>query len=206
MSSGHKEDLETQRPWVLKGTSSHANKIPHRTIPSSVYLVLTPSGLLVGGPDPLSPYTFDPPSLSTFWGIDGTLLTIKDQLYFVWSCHTNASPNQVQSLCISATTGTSLTGPTSVISTPTLPWETHGFPVNEGPQALYNTTSGKTWLTYSASHCSTPHYSLGLLTYIGNDHQAHPNANPLDPSSWRKSKDPVFKSDGPHLFGTGHNG
>jgi len=85
-------------------------------------------------------------------------------------------------------------GAMTLLSQPTLSWETVGMPVNEGPAALYNGT--KVWLSYSASYCWTSAYSLGLLEWNGG--------NPTSPSSWIKSG-PVFSSaDGD--FGTAHNG
>ena len=42
--------------------------------------------------------------------------------------------------------------------------------------------NGKTFIVFSASHCSTPDYKLGLLTYTGGD--------PLSSSSWVKSAQP----------------
>jgi hypothetical protein len=53
-------------------------------------------------------------------------------------------------------------------------------------------------MTYSAS-ATDANYCLGLLT-------ADENADPLDPKSWRKSPEPVFKSHRPtSQYGPGHN-
>ena len=57
----------------------------------------------------------------------------------------------------------------------------------------------KVFVTYSASGCWTPFYSLGLLTYGGE-------GGLLDPASWTKADKPVFTQqpqDG--VFGPGHN-
>jgi GH43 family beta-xylosidase len=52
---------------------------------------------------------------------------------------------------------------------------------------------------FSASHCSTPEYKLGLLTYNGGD--------PLQQSSWVKSSQPIFqRNNAAGVFGPGHNG
>lgn len=57
----------------------------------------------------------------------------------------------------------------------------------------------KTFIVYSASHCSTPDYKLGMLTYNGGD--------PLNSASWVKSPNPVFqRSNANGVYGPGHNG
>ncbi|WP_149830801.1 family 43 glycosylhydrolase, partial [Streptomyces tailanensis] len=59
--------------------------------------------------------------------------------------------------------------------------------------------NGRTFIIYSASHCSTPDYKLGMLTYNGGD--------PLNSSSWTKSPNPVFqRSNAAGVYGPGHNG
>ena len=83
----------------------------------------------------------------------------------------------------------------SYISFPTHSWEKVGFPVNEGPHALYH--KNKTFITYSASFCGTASYSLGLLTWTGGD--------PVHLTSWIKSDKPVLSSANGN-YGTGHNG
>lgn len=66
--------------------------------------------------------------------------------------------------------------------------------VNEGPNALYH--NNNTWLSFSASWCGTPTYSLGLLAYDGS-------GDPHDATSWTKSG-PAFSSANGN-YGTGHN-
>lgn len=51
------------------------------------------------------------------------------------------------------------------------------------------------WLSFSASYCGTPNYSLGLLHWNGGD--------PLEASSWNKTG-PVFAQANGN-YGTGHN-
>jgi GH43 family beta-xylosidase len=72
-----------------------------------------------------------------------------------------------------------------------------GGAVNEGPEVLKH--DGKTFIVFSASHCRTSRYALGMLTYAGGD--------PLESSSWVKSPEPVFESNAANkVFGPGHNG
>jgi GH43 family beta-xylosidase len=130
--------------------------------------------------------------LTSNWGIDATVLRTTSQNYLVFSCF---SSNSLQSLCIAPMTSVSTIGTISVISEPTLSWETVGNPVNEGPAAMYH--GGKTYLTYSASDCWTASYQLGLLTWDGvNDI--------TKASSWSKTG-PVFSTANSN-YGTGHNG
>ena len=69
--------------------------------------------------------------------------------------------------------------------------------MNEGPEAIQH--NGKTYIVFSASHCSTPDYKLGLLTWNGGD--------PLSSSSWVKSSQPIFtRNDSNGVYAPGHNG
>lgn len=90
----------------------------------------------------------------------------------------------------------SISGSQVMITQPEFPWERVGFNVNEGPAVLIK--NGKVFMTYSAS-ATDANYCLGMLT-------ADANANLLDPKSWKKSPDPVFKSNpATSQFGPGHN-
>ncbi|WP_261301757.1 family 43 glycosylhydrolase [Paenibacillus andongensis] len=82
------------------------------------------------------------------------------------------------------------------ISSPLYDWEKHGYEVNEGPSVLKK--NGKIFISYSAS-ATDALYCLGLLT-------ASDTSDLLNPSSWEKSPDPVFKSDAATgQYGPGHN-
>ncbi|KAK3995334.1 hypothetical protein QBC44DRAFT_366861 [Cladorrhinum sp. PSN332] len=150
--------------------------------------------VLRGGSTPWDTFTYGG-QLTSEWGIDGTVLTVSNRNYFIYSCF--PKPN-LQSLCIA-----SMTSPTSidkksmkVLSEPTLPWERVGNPVNEGAAPLYH--NGKIFVAYSGSFCWTDSYQLGLLTYKGS-------GDPLSASSWDKNSTGTgFKSANGH-YGTGHN-
>lgn len=103
--------------------------------------------------------------------------------------------NALQSLCIAPLTAPGKIGATKVLSQPTQSWEKNGNPVMEGPAALYH--GGKTYLTYSASFCWTPNYSLGLLTWNGS-------GDPALENSWAKSGPYLTSANG--NYGPGHNG
>jgi GH43 family beta-xylosidase len=133
-----------------------------------------------------------------FWSIDMTVFEQGGNRYALWSGQPTAG-NDEQRIYISAMSNPwTLTGPRVQLSRPELGWELNGFPkVNEGPEILQH--GGKTFLIYSASHCSTDDYALGQLTLTGT--------NPLSAASWTKSQTPVFtKNPANHAYGPGHNG
>ncbi|MDQ0115543.1 GH43 family beta-xylosidase [Paenibacillus harenae] len=75
-------------------------------------------------------------------------------------------------------------------------WETVGHNVNEGPAVLKR--NGKVFISYSAS-ATDSNYCLGLLTALDT-------SDLLDPQSWTKSPEPVFRSsEVTGQYGPGHN-
>lgn len=132
------------------------------------------------------------------WAIDATSIVLNGQQYMAWSGWPGAD-NGVQNIYL-AKMRDPLTaeGPRVLVSTPIYDWEKQGSPdVNEGPEFLKH--GSKIFLVYSASHCSTDAYALGMLT-------ADTTANLINPVSWTKSAQPVFgpsSSDG--AYGVGHN-
>jgi GH43 family beta-xylosidase len=149
------------------------------------------------GTDPMGPYhyvgrIYDP--MNDTWAIDSSILQLDGNLYFLFS----AFVGNLQSMFIAPMSNPyTLSGSRVMIAQPTYDWEKVGGNVNEGPVALQH--DGQTFIIYSASHCETPDYKLGMLTYVGDD--------PLRPSSWQKHPEPVFeRSDENGVFGVGHNG
>lgn len=150
------------------------------------------------GTDPLGPYTYR--GILNLqddggWAIDGSVVRLDGRgNYFVYSAF---GSDGLQSLFIAP-----MSSPTQVsrngvrISAPTLSWEKQGGAVNEGPYAVYH--GGKTFLTYSASHCQTADYKLGTLTWTGGD--------PLAAGSWTKRSTPIFqRNDANGVYGPGHD-
>ena len=128
------------------------------------------------------------------WSIDGSVYEHRGKLYLIWSGW-QGDTNAQQDIYIAAMSNPWTTeGERVKISSPQLPWETHGdldnpndvphVNVNEGPQILQH--ADKLFLIYSASGCWTEYYALGMLT-------ASAKSNLLDASSWKKSAEPVFK-------------
>ncbi|MFI9583615.1 family 43 glycosylhydrolase [Streptomyces sp. NPDC052236] len=153
------------------------------------------------GSDPMGPYTYRNILTGSNlnpggWLIDASVLKANNRLYLVGSGSINGSR---QSLVIAPMSNpyTLSSSAFTVISSPTLSWETQGAPVNEGPEPLYR--NGRTFLSYSASYCNTPDYKLGQLELTG--------ADPLNAASWTKKSTPVFqRNDAAGVYGPGHNG
>lgn len=128
--------------------------------------------------------------------LDGDFFTHKGKPYFVWA-QTQPIEGHVSSIYIAEMdTPTSIKGKQVLISQPELNWETRGHKVNEAPCTIVH--DGKIYLAYSAS-ATDANYCLGLLS-------ADENADLLDPKSWTKSQESVFKSS-PETsqYGPGHN-
>lgn len=146
--------------------------------------------------DPLSEYTYigqvtDP---SDQWAIDGTVLSVNNRLYLIWSGW-NSTADRDQRLYIAPMDSpTHISGNRVVISSPTYSWETSEAAINEGPEVLQH--GGKTFVIYSANASWQNAYCFGMLTLEGTD--------PLDPASWVKTETPVFQSAG-NVYGPGHS-
>ena len=116
--------------------------------------------------------------------------------YLVWAQHTPPEKTNTDIYIAKLKSPAEIAGTPVRISRPEFNWERVGFSVNEGPVALIR--NGRIFLTYSAA-ATDANYCLGLLT-------ADENADLLDPKSWKKSPEPVMKSDPARkLFGPGHN-
>lgn len=145
--------------------------------------------------DPLGEYRWlgqltDP---TNRWAIDGTVVEWRDRRYFVWSGW-EGTENVAQNLYIAELANPwTIAGERVLLARPTHPWERHGLPINEGPQALVH--GGRLHLIYSGSGFWTPHYCFGRLTLTGD--------NPLDPSHWTKHPEPVFRGT-EQVQGVGH--
>ena len=141
------------------------------------------------------------------WSIDGSLFQHNKQLYFIWSGW-EADVNGQQNIYIAKMKNPwTVIGVRVKLSSPELPWETIGalhdannlpqVNVNEGPEVLAH--ANQLFLIYSASGCWTDSYALGMLT-------ASAKSDPLNPASWKKSLQPVFKqSIENRVYAPGHN-
>jgi hypothetical protein len=133
---------------------------------------------------------------TNLYAIDGSVFNNNGTLYMVWSGR-NGTDNDQRIYIASMSNPYTINSARTCISSPTNSWERNGSPVNEGPIALIK--NGKIYLTFSASHCTTDDYCLGLLT-------ASQSSNLLNAASWTKTG-PVFsKLPGNSVYGPGHNG
>ncbi|WP_438495856.1 family 43 glycosylhydrolase [Paenibacillus sp. IHBB 3054] len=130
------------------------------------------------------------------WAIDGTVLQVNGELYFIWSGW-EGDINVRQNLYIAH-----MSNPWTIdsgcieISRPTHSWETNHSPhVNEGPQVIVR--GGVISLVYSASGSWTDDYCLGLIT-------ADTSSDLMNPASWVKRSQPIFSSAN-GLYGPGHH-
>ncbi|MEU4240530.1 family 43 glycosylhydrolase [Actinoplanes sp. NPDC026619] len=149
------------------------------------------------GADPIGPYTFKAdlldPTADNTWELDPSILQLNGKLYLLGTYYNGSQPNFIRELSNPWTAA----GTRHLLSTATYSWETVGGAVNEGAEVLQH--DGKTFIVFSASHCSTPDYKLGILTYNGGD--------PLSSSAWVKSATPVFqRNNAAGVYGPGHNG
>ncbi|MBR1887541.1 MAG: glycoside hydrolase family 43 protein [Bacteroidales bacterium] len=144
--------------------------------------------------------------------IHPTTFTHDGKRYLLWSGTDSVVPGKatVWNICIAPMTNPwTIEGTPRVISTPQYEWECQwidedgtSYPapslVNEGPEFLYSRDSTRLLVYYAASETYTSYYCEGLL-------MAPAGADPLEPSSWHKSPEPVFsKNEGTGVLGPGH--
>ena len=138
--------------------------------------------------------------LKTGWesfSLDATTFAHRGQRYLLWT-QTGPNPGDKPTHIYIAKMATplSISGAPVLLSQPDYAWEKVGHLVNEAPAVLVR--RGKVFVTYSAS-ATDANYCLGLLS-------AAEDADLLDPASWRKSTEPVFKSSAANSqYGPGHN-
>ena len=128
--------------------------------------------------------------------LDATTFTHKGVLYYVWAQKETGITGNSNLYIAPMATPTKLAAKAVRLSIPEREWETRGFSVNEGPAVLIR--NGRVYLSYSAS-ATDENYCVGLL-------HASAEADLLDPRSWTKTSEPVFKTchEG-KIYGPGHN-
>ncbi|MBS1527153.1 MAG: glycoside hydrolase family 43 protein [Bacteroidetes bacterium] len=141
------------------------------------------------------------------WAIDASVFINRGQLYMIWSGW-DGDVNGEQDIFIAKLKNPwTVDGERSKLSYPTFGWEKNGdlhdtsnpphVNVNEGPEMLKH--GNKLFLIYSASGCWTDYYALGMLSTTDDEYL-------LDPISWKKSAQPVFKQSPENgVYATGHN-
>ncbi|HEV2783031.1 MAG TPA: family 43 glycosylhydrolase [Actinophytocola sp.] len=133
--------------------------------------------------------------LNTF-SLDATTFTHNGTRYLAWAQNDPAVGSGTNLYLARMANPWTITGAPVRIAVPTQSWETIGFRVNEGPAVTQR--NGRVFMTFSAS-ATDANYCIGLLT-------ASASANLLNPASWTKSTQPVFRSnDATSQYGPGHN-
>ncbi|MES2374887.1 MAG: glycoside hydrolase family 43 protein [Bacteroidota bacterium] len=141
------------------------------------------------------------------WAIDGSVFENKGQLYCIWSGWEGDMNGQQNIYIAKMKNPWTVAGNRVRLSAPELDWEMHGdlndvnnpphVNVNEGPEVLVH--GNQLFLIYSASGCWTEYYALGML-------RTSVNSNLMDPRSWKKSPQPVFKQSPENkVYAPGHN-
>ena len=127
--------------------------------------------------------------------LDATTFEYRGKRYLAWA--QSVPPKPGTSIFIAKMSSPwSITGKQVMITEPDQPWERIGHNVNEAPAFIHH--GDHVFLTYSAS-ATDANYCLGMLT-------AAADADLLDAKSWKKSKEPVFKSNpATSQYGPGHN-
>lgn len=130
------------------------------------------------------------------WAIDGTVLTVHDQHYFIWSGWASDQSGLGQNLYIAKMSDPkTISSERLLLSKPEYPWETSPGKINEGPQiAIRGDTIN---VVYSANGSWTDFYCLGLIT-------AKIDADLMKISSWNKRNKPIFSSAN-GVIGPGHH-
>lgn len=137
------------------------------------------------------------------WAIDGTVINLHDELFFVysgWPLDEKKDESKQEIYIIKMNSPTSTIGRPIRISTPEYPFEYSGRSgINEGPQFLCSPDGRWKGIAYSCAGSWTHEYKMNVLHYVGG-------GNPLDPGSWVKWKSPLLKAsrDDSPPYGPGH--
>lgn len=137
--------------------------------------------------------------IKTDWesfALDATSFEHKGQQYLVWAQKDPNIRGNSNLYIAPLEKPWTIKGPQVMITKPEYDWETIGFWVNEGPAVLKR--DGKIFISFSGS-ATDENYAMGLLT-------ADEDSDVMDPASWSKSTEPVFKTCyETGQYGPGHN-
>jgi GH43 family beta-xylosidase len=133
--------------------------------------------------------------LNTF-SLDATTFVHNGLRYLAWAQNDPAVGSGTNLYLARLINPWTISGQPVRIAVPTHSWETIGHRVNEGAAVIQR--NGRVFMTFSAS-ATDANYCIGLLTASGS-------ANLLNPASWTKNPQPVFRSnDATSQYGPGHN-
>ncbi len=130
------------------------------------------------------------------FSLDATTVVLDGVQYLIWAQKDPAIDGNSNLYIAAMENPWTLSTKPVMLSKPEYDWECIDFLVNEGPAVLLH--DEKIYVTYSASGTGVP-YAVGLLT-------ADRTADLLNPKSWSKSPEPVFKTCAANgQYGPGHN-
>ncbi|MFC5464559.1 family 43 glycosylhydrolase [Lederbergia graminis] len=131
-------------------------------------------------------------------GLDGTVFTHKDELYFLYAAYGNWSGAHGSGIVIAKMENPwTLKGKQELLTYPENEWEKFGMHVNEGAVILKR--DDKLHLVFSGSACWVDQYAIGMLTTTVD-------SDLLSKDSWEKAEGPLFSmSIDNGVYGPGHN-
>jgi GH43 family beta-xylosidase len=184
-----------QNKWYIYFAAAPNKEVTGITFNHSMYVLENDKE------NPLTDNWIEKGKLDSGWdtfALDATTFEHNNKLYYVWAQEdSRVEPKSHSNIYIAEMENPwTLKSKPVLLSKPELDWEIKLYWVNEGPSVLKK--NGKIFLTYSAS-ATDENYCIGMLT-------ADENSDLLNPSSWEKSKKPVFTTSYEnHQYGPGHN-
>lgn len=155
--------------------------------------------LVCDGRDPMTGRWSVLGQLQTPWdsfNLDSTSFVHRGVRYLAWAQREPGIDTNSNLYLAPLATPLTLAAKLARLTVPTLPWEVQGFKVAEAPAILAR--NGRLFMTYSAS-ATDARYCMGMLT-------ARADADIMNPASWTKSPEPVFRSSPENkVWGPGHN-
>jgi GH43 family beta-xylosidase len=179
--------------WVIFFAAAPSREIKHDLFQHRMWAITT------SAPNPLAGVWSAPVRVDSgidAFCLDATAFTHRGATYYVWAQKEPAIRGNSNLMIAKMASPTTLASQPVRLSVPEFEWEIRGFWVNEGPSVVIR--HGRVFLSYSAS-ATDENYCMGLL-------QARDAADLLNPRSWTKSPQPVFRTDYEHkIYGPGHN-
>lgn len=179
--------------WYIYFAAAPDTNIDDDTFNHSIYVIEN------SDKDPQSDNWVEKGKVDTGWdsfALDSTSFEHNNKLYFVWAQQDFNIEGHSNIYIAEMDNPWTLKTKAVMLTKPELDWEIRGFWVNEGPAILKK--NGKIFLTYSAS-ATDENYCMGMLI-------ADENSDLLNPSSWIKNREPVFRTSYEnHQYGPGHN-
>ncbi len=149
--------------------------------------------------DPFAGEWVERGQVKTGWesfSLDATTFEHRGQRYLVWTQTAPDGSKGTNIYLAKMDTPLSIKGPAVLLTKPEYAWEKVKFAVDEGPAVLVS--HGRVFVTFSAS-ATDANYCLGMVS-------APADADLLDPKSWTKLPEPVFRSSEKNgQWGPGHN-